>query len=816
MSLIPKHADAHPHPSRPTLGELLGIARTEGDPTTEDHNPAEAFPLQRVKATACIVGDCATTELTQHYLNRSDTVMDVTHLIPIPASAAVVGFEIRAGDRLVRGVCKPTVAAQADFEDARERGKTAAMVTQVRADQHSVTLANVPPRTDVTVVLRIVDRLRVDDGRFEYRLPTTIAQKFVPGAHAIGHDGPGVSPDTEAAPDASHLSPPVLLEGDIPLQLEVRIASGVTEILPTIALERTDDPDGTVVLRPSGRQSCSGDVVIRYWGRGERTHLRAYTDGVRTMVVVDPPATRAPELERVREAVFVLDRSGSMRGTPIEAAKQALEVAIRQLKPTDRLTVMAFNWTPDLFDEPEQPATPDHVDKALAWLRDLRIGGATEALPALEMACGRHIPAGHVRTVLFLTDGHVANDEQIVRFTNSLDPAVRISVVGVGCAPQRLMLERLARLGGGSFAHIEEEDDIAREATAIAATMLGPIACGLHEVGSELPDASGVRSTRPDLFAGRSCTMFIDGPRSEVRVASADGAFEGTCTVLPSPMPLGPLWARDAIERLEDERIARPQDHADIDARITELGVDFQLQTRGTSFVAVDEASQVHGEAVHVMQPVGRTRDQDAVRQNRLAAPMQGGHDGGTCYEIASPDHGRPGLFGGTAWRQRSARDSLIGSGRNARPSRKKLHLFMLGFGDHSSFDFGQPMKGNRTDGWWEAAGGVAKADALLLMKLFEQKFRILANGVPEGFTPVDIARVLVLLVAFGARLAKRDPLPDNLRGHDLSRTGPLWNTCMARLAPLASTRGWKGFTSAANRGAFAEVVRRVEGLRVE
>jgi hypothetical protein len=167
------------------------------------------------------------------------------------------------------------------------------------------------------------------------------------------------------------------------------------------------------------------------------------------------------------------------------------------------------------------------------------------------------------------------------------------------------------------------------------------------------------------------------------------------------------------------------------------------------------------------------------------------------------------------AVRQRSAFSDTLTPSARARLRTARLHLFMLGIGDHDSVRFGRPMKGNRTDGWWEAAGGVAKADALLLMKLFEQKFRILANGVPEGFTPVDIARVLVLLVAFGARLANRDPLPDNLLAHDLSRTGPLWNTCMARLAPLAPTRGWKGFISAANRGAFAEVVRRVEGLRV-
>ncbi len=824
MTLIPKFANAHPHPSRPTLGALLGIPATVGSAADDSITAADAFniavtearrfPLQKVEARARIVGDCAITELSEHYHNPHDIPLDVTHLIPLPASGAVIGFEIRAGGRVSRGVCKPNQVAQADFDSARSRGKSAALVRQVRDDEHRISLANVPPQTDVVVTLRIAERLRVDDGRFEYRLPTTIARRYVPGETEIGHAGPGWSADTPQAPDASHRTPPVMLAGRIPLDLEVRIAAGVTQVLPSIALDRTDEADGTVVLRPAERQSCDGDVVIRYWGRGERTQLRAYTDGERTLVIADPPADRVPELERVREAIFVLDRSGSMSGKPIDAAKAAVIAALRQLKPTDRVQIIAFDTLLEAFPSKPEAATPPMIRKAISWVKRVTTRGGTKAMPALTAACRAPAHPGHVRTVLFVTDGHVANDEEIVRFTQRVDPAVRISVVGIGAASQHAMLHRLARLGGGSYAAINESDDIERETAAIGATMLGPIACGLHE-------ASGAESTFTDLFAGRAATVFVEGARTSVRVTSLDGSFDLSCDVVPSPMPLGALWARDRVERLEDARIANPGEADTIDAQIEALGVTHQLQTRMTAFVAVDESSQMHGEALEIEQPVEEVRDM---------ADASGFGD--VCY---SPD---PNICYKRVPSDRDVRYSIADSRpRRPRPKagprlsapptpRTRLQSFL-------DMDTDDDYRGNAVVGdqampepWTRCAIEdlerayllkiVAEATPALLRKMFVAFDRFgdfLAKGLSPNHDHVSAAAILVMLEAFHPSRCRTAEFPGQYIGLDLTRGGPLWMQCMERLQPVASKPGWKGFVGAARRGAFTEMCRRAKAL---
>ena len=809
MTLIPKFANAHPHPSRPTLGALLGIPTSvagseAGDAFAAAAAEARRFPLQKVVARATVVGDCATTELSEHYHNPHDLPLDVTHTIPLPASGAVIGFEIRAGGRVSRGVCKPNEQAKADFESARTRGKSAALVTQVREDEHCISLANVPPRTDVVVTLRIVERLRVDDGRFEYRLPTTIAERHVPKKRKPKLDDSFFLYDPA---DDLIENPPVLLAGRIPLDLEVRIAAGVTQVLPSIALDRTDEADGTVVLRPAERQSCDGDVVIRYWGRGERTQLRAYTDGERTLVIADPPADRVPELERVREAIFVLDRSGSMEGAPIASAKAAIVAALGMLKPTDRVQIIAFDHVIDSFPPKPEAATPEVLRDTLAWLEQVDARGSTTAMPALQAACRKPRHPGHVRTVLFVTDGHVANDEEIVRFTNSLDPAIRISVVGIGFASRHAMLKRLARLGGGSYASIGNEDDIGHETAAISATMLGPIACGLHE-------ASGAESTSSDLFAGRAATIFVEGKHETVRVTSIDGAFELSCDVMPSPMPLGSLWARDQVERLEDMRIAKPRDAKSIDARIEELGVKHQLQTRMTSFVAVDEQSQVHGEALVIEQPVEVDRDAQASMRQRVAMRSSSIN---------------PALVLG-----KRAEVGNIVTPRSPRlysspVRRSKLEAF-LGEDDSnngSSFDIADTRDQSAEDaGIGDAAATLDRNIQLLrmlsdmslsslqgMLAPLERCEQFLSNGLAPRHDHVWAAALLLVLEACQPSRCKKPEIPETVRHVDISRGGPLWTQCMERLQPVASKPGWKGFVGAAKRGAFTEMCRRARAL---
>ncbi|MSO81192.1 MAG: VWA domain-containing protein [Alphaproteobacteria bacterium] len=60
------------------------------------------------------------------------------------------------------------------------------------------------------------------------------------------------------------------------------------------------------------------------------------------LAMVVPPVVAAVERRRAREAIFVLDTSGSMAGASIEQERAALIVALDGLKPGDRFNVVRF------------------------------------------------------------------------------------------------------------------------------------------------------------------------------------------------------------------------------------------------------------------------------------------------------------------------------------------------------------------------------------------------------------------------------------------------------------------------------------------
>jgi hypothetical protein len=204
--------------------------------------------------------------------------------------------------------------------------------------------------------------------------------------------------------------------------------------------------------------------------------------------------------------------------------------------------------------------------------------------------------------VLFLTDGAVANDQEILKLVRRLDPATRLYTVGIGASPSRALLERLARRGGGDSLLVEDSQDVEAELRRFESALAGPMACGLGE-------ESARTSIGGDLFAGRSTSFFLEGARERVEIVSADGRFRGSCEVLRSPVALGALWARRRVSVLEDRIVTNPADKDLLEAEIRTLGVTHQIQTRLTSFVAIDEESRVEGESIEIVQPVDRVAD---------------------------------------------------------------------------------------------------------------------------------------------------------------------------------------------------------------
>lgn len=595
----------------------------------------QPLPLTSVRVRAAIVGDRCRTEIDQRFTNSLDATLEAVHIFPLPEDGAVVALSLEAGDVTVRAECRERDAAELAFAAARQAGHRAALLTAERADVHTLRVTNLPPRTDVTVRIVVVERLVTIDGRTRWRFPTVIAPRYLPGA-PTGSGGPGVLPDTDRVPDASHLQPPLRLSGGTRLDLAVDIAGPVTSLASSLHAVRVDiDPHGGgdlaehaagssvaaahgttavgsgaggrapahVRVAPSFAATLDRDFVLAFsTAEPEVTTTRAWTDGAFTVVTVAPPADRTPPT-LPRDAVFVIDVSGSMTGVKIDAARRALSTALHGLVPGDRFQLIAFNNRVQALHAGFVDYTQATLDAADAWIRRLNATGGTEMLPPIHAALAGETPAGRLRTVLFITDGQVWNDAELVSAVAERRNRAVFFTMGIDTAVNAPLLRRLARIGGGTCTLMTPHDDIEGAAAGLESRFGSPVATDVVVEGVA-PDALAA-DVAPRLFAGHPASVLFEGAPAALRVTArtADGEAAWTATPVRVDFPLAALWARDRVAVLEDRWALQPADAESVRSSIVRIALAHGIASRFTAFVAVDNSVVQHGERVEIVQP---------------------------------------------------------------------------------------------------------------------------------------------------------------------------------------------------------------------
>lgn len=189
------------------------------------------------------------------------------------------------------------------------------------------------------------------------------------------------------------------------------------------------------------------------------------TDEVTVLLEIEAPAGPV-DTERAPSALqVVLDRSGSMRGAPLEGAKQALIALVGRLDPTDVFGLVAFD-DQSIVVVPAGPLT----DKADAIRRiDAVVTGGTTDLSSgylrgiqelRRAAADAGIRGG---TVLVISDGHVnagitSADEMASVTMKAAHDAVITSTLGYGRGYDETMLSAMARSGNGNHVFAENPD----------------------------------------------------------------------------------------------------------------------------------------------------------------------------------------------------------------------------------------------------------------------------------------------------------------------------------------------------------------------
>ncbi|KAJ4831681.1 hypothetical protein Tsubulata_042309, partial [Turnera subulata] len=178
-----------------------------------------------------------------------------------------------------------------------------------------------------------------------------------------------------------------------------------------------------------------------------------------------------------KEVIFMIDISGSMKGEPLEAAKNALLSSLSNLSPQDSFNIIAFNGETHSYSSSMEPASQEAILKATQWLNhNLIADGGTNILLPIKQAIRLVAETTKSIPLIFLiTDGSVEDEREICNFlktslANGGPFSPRVCTFGIGTYCNHYFLQQLAQIGRGHFDSSYDADTIDSRVQRLFAT----------------------------------------------------------------------------------------------------------------------------------------------------------------------------------------------------------------------------------------------------------------------------------------------------------------------------------------------------------
>jgi Ca-activated chloride channel family protein len=628
LALVPGRAGA-------ALPDDKGLA---GRITAEAGGRTIHFPSLKTDVVADIQGDLATVMVTQTFVNPTTTPLNAKYLFPLHKDAAVFAMTMEVGEEVVHAKIGKREEARQTFEQGKREGKAAALLEQHRPNMFTQEIANLMPGDPIKITLKYTQTVPRIDGGYELVVPLVVGPRYIPNDETsrpqvavlappsvrsdISSTDKADPPATGAwqlgpVPDYPHavagLTIPATIDADR-VSIRVNLVSGIpigSVMSKTHALATTGDAKVKTITLAEGRTVDNRDFILCYTlsGTAPQAGLLAHRDqrGGTFSLLIEPPQAPADADITPREMVFVLDTSGSMAGLPLEASKTFMRHALQALRPADYFRIIRFSSSASELASGPIPATPANIRAGMAYVDRLSADGGTEVLTGLRQAYGVAQSPGTLRIVVFLSDGYVGNEPEILHMVSASVSQGRLYAFGIGSAVNRYLMEEMARHGRGLSRIIDPTEKSHEAAIQFASRLKTPALTDIRIDWGSLKPRDVTPVLIPDLFEGDSIRIQGRFEGAGTHVVKVSGRVNGRPALLPIKIELPAeatgsateaiplIWARsriaDHMHQLMVPQALRTAGLADtaLKAAVTDLGLKFSLVTQWTSFVAVSE-----------------------------------------------------------------------------------------------------------------------------------------------------------------------------------------------------------------------------------
>jgi len=602
---VPAKANAQPAdnqaPVEPGTGALM--ARTADQRLVP-------VPLKHTDVHASISAYIASVDVTQQFENPYSEKIEAVYVFPLPHDAAINEFVMTIGERHIRGLIRDRAEAQQIYNQAKEQGYVASLLTQERPNIFTQSVANIEPGKQIDIAIKYYNTLAYVDGAYEFVFPMVVGPP-----HASGQ-----------ATEVHYLNPAQRSGHDISVTIDLDAGVAVEQLSCAthhLVIKSHTASTATITLDPAD-SIPNKDLVLRYQVAGKHTKSAILTQrdpkdansGYFTLVLY-PPEDLTSLPRKPLEMVFTVDVSGSQSGEPLKQEKAAVRYALTHMDANDTFQVIRFGNTAIRRYAAPVAANAENVKDALGWVEGFDANEGTMLVDGLRASLNfPHDPA-RLRFVTFLTDGFIGNEAEALTEIKKDLGASRIFTFGVGSSTNRYLLDHMAKLGSGAVAYLNLKDD----ADTVMAQFFSRISHpALTDISLDFGSlkVSGVYPSRiPDLFAGRPVVVtgrYTGSGEATIHIKGSVGreTRDIPLTVNVSDPAnvhagLAAIWARHKIAELYDSAVTSTNAAAELVPAIKSTALSYGLMSPYTAFLAVDSLARTeggHGTTVAVPVPV--------------------------------------------------------------------------------------------------------------------------------------------------------------------------------------------------------------------
>jgi Ca-activated chloride channel homolog len=570
-------------------------------PNGADTSAFDALHLDDTGVKVNIRGSIADIVVTQTYRNQSQSTLNAKYYFPASTRAAVYGFKLDVNGRIIVAEIHEKAQAKKAFDQAVKEGKTAALLEQSKPNLFSVSAGNILPADVIKVELKYTERLSSLKGEYQFHFPQILRPRY------------GDQPLDFAMP----------FQGT---RIDLTILSG-TEIF---GFENNwgaahSNQSGLLTMHSSHEVKSNDEVQKSHFTKAQQRDFKAsfkladeeLTSSLLTyqgddesffMLQVSPPTAIQHRTTLAQDFIFVMDVSGSMHGAPMDASKLLMYELLTQVNSQDRFNIVQFaGGSSHLFSQ-SKSVTSDSLDQAVEFIQKPNGGGGTEVLPALEAAFnlaskqqnldGLNEPRSY--NIVLITDGLVSVEREVFDLILAKRNIANTFAFGIDIqGSNRYLFEGVANSAGTTPFVLDKFSDAKKHMTEFKQYLSSPI---LSQIRFDFEGADIYQQTPQqfgDLFSERP--IIITGKyRGELpkyitmQALAPDGPMQikvPTHTAVQSNnQAIKYLWAREQIELLDDYQSIR--ENEETRKQIIALGLRYNLLTRYTSFLAIDERTR--------------------------------------------------------------------------------------------------------------------------------------------------------------------------------------------------------------------------------